>query len=89
MPRIPKDSAPPAPVLQVPQLPRSWVHTRPTNLARQLVLELWAAQLGHCGKDQLIALTTRADGLPNSFKFHPFCHIDWKVQAWIRKNAAR
>jgi hypothetical protein len=43
MPRIPKDSAPPAPVLRVPQLPRSRVRTRPTDLARQLESELWAA----------------------------------------------
>jgi hypothetical protein len=65
------------------------VQTRPTNLARQLESELWAACLGHCGKDQRIALATWADGLPNSFEFHPFQHIDWKVQAWIRKSAAR
>jgi hypothetical protein len=51
--------------------------------------ELWAAWLGHCGENQLIALATRADGLPNSFEFHPFRHIDWKVQARIRKSAAR
>jgi hypothetical protein len=89
MPCIPKDSAPPAPVLRVPQLPKSWVRTHMTNLACQLELELWAARLGHCGEDQLIALTNRADRLPNSFEFYPFRHIDWKVQAWIRKNAAR
>ncbi len=65
------------------------MRTRPTNLARQLESELWAACLGHCGKDQLIALATQADGRPNSCKFHPFQHIDWKVQAWIRKSAAR
>jgi len=58
-------------------------------LARQLESELWAARLGHCGADQLKALATRADGLPNGFEFHPFRHIDWKEQARIRKRAAR
>jgi hypothetical protein len=89
LPRIPTKSAPSAPCVRVPPLPCSWVRTRPTNLAHKLELELWAACLGHCGEDQLIALATWADGLPNSFKFHLFRHIDWKVQAWIRKSAAR
>jgi len=30
-------------------VPRSRVSVRPTNLARQLESELWAARLGHCG----------------------------------------
>jgi hypothetical protein len=89
LPCIPTKSAPSAPCVRVPPLPRSWVQTQPTNLARQLESELWAACLGHCGKDQLIALATWADSLPNSFEFHPFQHIDWKVQAWIRKSTAR
>ncbi len=70
--RIPTKSAPSAPHVKVQPLPRSWVQTQPTNLACQLESELWAARLGHCGEDQLIALATQADGLPNSFKFHPF-----------------
>jgi len=41
--------------------------------------------LGHWGTDQLIALATRMDGLPNGFEFH----IDWKEQARIHKCAAR
>jgi hypothetical protein len=45
--------------------------------------------LGHCGEDQLITLANCEDGLPNTFKFHPFRHIDWEVQAWIQKSAAR
>jgi len=72
-----------------PTVPRSRVSVRPTNLARQLESELWAARLGHCGADQLKALATHADGLPNGFEFHPFRHIDWKEQARIRKRAAR
>ena len=60
---------------------------RLTNLTRQLESELWAARMGHCGKDQLISPATRADGLPNNFVFHPFCYIDWKEQARIRKRA--
>jgi hypothetical protein len=72
LPCIPNKSAPSAPRVRVPPLPRSQVQTQPTNLARQLESELWAACLGHCGKDQLIPLATWADGLPNSFEFHPF-----------------
>ena len=56
--------------------PRSRVTVRPTNLARQLESELWAARMGHCGKVQLISLATRADGLPNKFTFHREKHID-------------
>jgi hypothetical protein len=89
LPCIPTESAPSAPRVRVPPLPRSQVRTRPTNLTRQLESELWAASLGHCSEDQLIALATQADCLPNSFEFHPFQHIDWKVQAWIQKSTAR
>ncbi len=89
LPCIPTELAPSAPRVRVPPLPRSWVQTQLTNLACQLESELWAARLGHCGEDQLIPLATWADGLPNSFKFHPFRHIDWKVQAWIHKSTAR
>jgi hypothetical protein len=77
-----------APLITVPPIPRSWIHFRPTNPAHQLESELWAACLGHCGEDQLLAWANQADGLPNSFEFHPFRHIDWKVQARIRKSAA-
>jgi len=68
--------------------PCSQVTVRPTNLARQLESELWAARMGHCGEDQLISLATHADGLPNNFVFHPFCYIDWKEQARMRERAA-
>ncbi len=86
---MPTESTPCAAPITAPPIPRSRIHSRPTNPARQLESELWAAWLGHCGEDQLIALATKADGLPNSFEFHPFRHIDWKVQAWIHKHAAR
>jgi hypothetical protein len=65
-----------APPTTAPPIPRSRIHSRPTNPAGQLESELWAAHLGHCGEDQLLALATRADGLLNSFEFHPFQHID-------------
>jgi hypothetical protein len=89
LPCIPTKLAPSAPRVRVPPLLRSRVQTRLTNLAHQLESELWAARLGHCGEDQLIVLATWVDGLPNSFEFHPFRHIDWRVQARIRKSAAR
>ncbi len=67
----------------------SQVTVCPTNLACQLESKLWAARLGNCGEDQLTSLATRADGLPNSFEFHPFQYINWKEQAQVRKRAAR
>jgi hypothetical protein len=67
---------------------RSCVSVRPTNKAPQLKSELWTAQLEHCIEDQLSALATHADSLPNSFKFHPFHNIEWKEQARIQKQAA-
>ncbi len=78
----------PSPYIELSAPPRSRVTVRPTNLARQLESELWAARMGHCGEDQLISLATRADGLPNNFTFHPFRYIDWKEQACIHKRAA-
>ncbi len=88
LPYVPVNSKQTWPPVWQPTLPRSRVSVCPTNLACQLESELWAACLGHCGEDQLHSLANRADGLPNSFKFHPFCHIDWKEQAQIRKRAA-
>ncbi len=68
--------------------PRSRITIRPTNRARQLKSELWAARLGHCGEDQLKRLAQHADRLPTSFEFHPFRFIDWRAQARIWKQAA-
>jgi hypothetical protein len=51
---------------------RSRFSVCPNNKACQLESELWAAWLRHCGKDQLTALATHTDGLPNTFEFHPF-----------------
>jgi hypothetical protein len=55
-PRTPTKPALSGPDFQTPRLPRSRVSVCFTNLASQLESELWAACLGHCGKDQLIAL---------------------------------
>ncbi len=88
-PRTPTKPAPSGPDARAPRLPRSWVSVHPTNLACQLESEFWATCLGHCSKDKLIVLANRANGLPNTFKFHPFWHMDWKVQARIRKSVAR
>jgi hypothetical protein len=86
-PCIPAKSTTTRPTVWQPTLPRSRVLVRPTNLTCQLESELWAACLGHCGKDQLHSLATHVNGLPNSFEFHPFCHIDWKEQAQTHKQA--
>ncbi len=75
-PCFPDDPMPTRPPAQQQPMTRSQVSVRPTNFARQLESKLWATHLGHCSKNQLISLTTRAIGLPNYFKFHLFCHID-------------
>ncbi len=86
---ISADLTPSRQPVQQPAPQCSRVSVCPTNLARQLESDkLWAACLGHCGKDQLTSLATRADGLPISYKFHPFWYINWKEQARIRKRAA-
>ena len=49
--------------------------------------ELWAACLGFCGEQQLDVIPSGATGLPNQFEYHPFCFIDQKEQAQIRRKA--
>ena len=50
--------------------------------------ELWAARLGFCGWWQLAALPGKADGVPATFRSHPFRYIDHKEAAAIRKRPA-
>ena len=61
---------------------------RPVTTAEQLESELWAARLGFCGWWQLAALPGKADGIPSTFKSHPFRYIDHKEAAAIRKRPA-
>ena len=68
----------------------SVLRKRPSNPAKQLEAELWAARLGYCGEWQLSVLPGGADGIPNEFEPHPFCFVDMKEQARVRKqNAGR
>jgi hypothetical protein len=41
------------------------------------------------GEAQLDALLHHVDGIPPVFEYHPFRHIDFKEQAYIRKQPAR
>jgi hypothetical protein len=38
---------------------------------------------------QLNVLPQHVIGTPSSFEYHPFRHIDFREQAYIRKQAAR
>ncbi|KAL7538057.1 LOW QUALITY PROTEIN: hypothetical protein ACHAXR_008252 [Thalassiosira sp. AJA248-18] len=67
--------------------PRSAFRKHPTNPARHLESELWAARLGHCGEWQLDVLPGCATGIPNQFDYHPFRFIDHREQARIRRQA--
>ena len=61
---------------------------RPVTTVEQLESELWAARLGFCGWWQLAALPGKADGIPTTFKRHPFRYIDHKEAAAIKKRPA-
>ena len=61
---------------------------RPVTTAEQLESELWAARLGFCGWWQLASLPEKTDGIPMTFKSHPFRYIDHKEAAAIKKRPA-
>jgi hypothetical protein len=61
---------------------------RPVTPSEQLESELWAARLGFCGWGQLEALPGKVDGIPTTFKCHPFRFIDHKEAAAIKKRAS-
>ena len=61
---------------------------KPTNPAKHLESELWAARLGFCSEWQLDVLPGCVDGVPSQFEYHPFRFITTKQQAQIRKRAA-
>jgi hypothetical protein len=41
------------------------------------------------GKDQLDLPPGNVTGIPSSFHYHPFCFLDWKEEAQIKKQAAQ
>ena len=61
----------------------------PTTRARQVESEVWALCFGSTGEGQLDALPKHVDGTPPVFEYHPFRHIDFKEQAYIRKQPAQ
>jgi hypothetical protein len=61
----------------------------PTSKARQVESEVWLLRFGSPGKHQLTVLPSNVIGTPTSFEYHPFRLIDFKEQAYIRKQAAR
>jgi hypothetical protein len=62
---------------------------KPTTKERQLESEVWLLRLGSPGVDQLDNLPQLTTSLPPVFDYHPFCFIDFKEQARIRKQAAQ
>ncbi len=56
-----------------------------TSKAQQLESKVWLLQLGSQGFCQLDVLPPKVTGLPAVFKYHPFCFVDFKEQAWICK----
>jgi hypothetical protein len=74
---------------QTPPVLRCSSRFEPTSKARQLESEIWLLWLGSPGVRQLDVLPQNATGLPAVFEYHPFCFIDFKEQARIRKQATQ
>ena len=61
----------------------------PTSKARQVESETWMLRFGSPGEHQLDVLPSHVIGTPPVFEYHPFRSIDFKEQAYIRKQAAQ
>ena len=61
----------------------------PTSKSKQVESEVWLLCLGLPGVHQLDVLPGNVTGLTSVFEYHPFCFIDFKEQARIRKQAAQ
>ena len=61
----------------------------PTTKARQVESEVWLLRFGSPGEHQLDVLPSNVTGTPPVFEYHPFRSIDFKTQAYIRKQAAQ
>jgi hypothetical protein len=59
-----------------------------TSRARQVESEVWLLHFVSPGEHQLNVLSPNIVGMPATFEYHPFCSIDFKEQAYIRKQAA-
>jgi hypothetical protein len=60
----------------------------PTSKARQVKSVVWMLHFGSLGKHQLDVLPSNVLGTPTTFEYHTFHSIDFKEQAYIRKQAA-
>ena len=61
----------------------------PTSKARQVESEVWALRFGSPGEQQLDVLPRHIIGTPPVFEYHLFHSIDFREQAYIRKQAAQ
>jgi hypothetical protein len=59
-----------------------------TNRTQKIKSELWSLRLGSPGKHQLDILPSHTMGTPSMFAYHPFRFINFKEQAYIRKQLA-
>jgi hypothetical protein len=60
----------------------------PVSSARQLESEVWVLRFGSPGEHQLDVLLQHVIVTPPVFEYHPFRSINFKEQAYIRKQAA-
>ena len=58
----------------------------PTTKSRQTESELWLLRFGSPCESQLTYLPSCVTGLPTKFEWHPFRYIDFKEQAYARKQ---
>jgi len=77
----------PTPLAIAPSRPPS--KFAPTSKARQVGSKVWALCFGSPGEQQLDVLPRHVIGTPPVFEYHPFRSIDFKEQAYIRKQAAQ
>ncbi len=77
-----------SPPVKVPYIPRPTPRFIPTSKARQVESEVWMLRFGSPGEHQLDVLPLHVIGTPPIFEYHPFRSIDFKEQAYIRKQAA-
>ena len=78
--------------LVTPPPPKTWAthhQYTPVSKAAHTKAELWMLRLGSPGEDQLDMLPGNVTGIPSEFRYHSFQFIDFKEQAWIRKQAAQ
>jgi hypothetical protein len=69
--------------------PRKHSKFAPPSKARQIESKVWALRFVSPGEQQLDVLPRHVIGTPPVFEYHPFRSIDFKEQAYIRKQAAQ